>query len=48
MRRRAPSVRYIGLAMVFHGWELAGCEAVEPEASVYSRHRLHLDSVDND
>ena len=28
--RRAPSVRYIGLAVVFHGWELTGCEAVEP------------------
>ena len=27
--RRAPSVRYVGLAVVFHGWELAGCEAVE-------------------
>ena len=30
LRRRAPSVRYVGLAVVFHGWELAGCEAVEP------------------
>ena len=30
LRRRAPSVRYIGLAVVFHGWELAACEAVEP------------------
>ena len=29
LRRRAPSVRYIGLAVVFHGWELVGCEAVE-------------------
>ena len=32
LRRRAPSVRYVGLAVVFHGWELAGCEAVEPAA----------------
>ena len=31
LRRRAPSVRYIGLAVVFHGWELAVCEAVERE-----------------
>ena len=30
LRRRAPSVRYVGLAAVFHGWELAACEAVEP------------------
>ena len=30
LRRRAPSVRYVGLAVVFHGWEPAGCEAVEP------------------
>ena len=37
LRRRAPSVRYIGLAVVFHGWELAACEAVgletKPKAS---------------
>ena len=32
LRRRAPSVRYVGLAVVFHGWELAVCEAVEPGA----------------
>ena len=30
LRRRAPSVRYVGLVVVFHGWELAACEAVEP------------------
>ena len=29
LRRRAPSVRHVGLAVVFHGWELAACEAVE-------------------
>ena len=23
-----PRVRYIGMALVFHGWELAWCEAV--------------------
>ena len=39
LRRRAPSVRYVGLAVryvalavVFHGWELAACVAVEPGA----------------
>ena len=32
LRRRAPSVRCIGLAVVFHGWELTACEAVEPGA----------------
>ena len=32
LRRRTPSVRYVGLAVVFHGWELAACEAVEPGA----------------
>ena len=31
LRRRTPSVRHIGLAVVFHGWELAACEAVERE-----------------
>ena len=29
LRRRAPAVRYVGLAVVFHGWELAACEAVD-------------------
>ena len=28
--RRDPSVRYIGMALVFHGWELAWCEAASP------------------
>ena len=32
LRRLAPPVRHVGLAVVFHGWELAACEAVEPEA----------------
>jgi hypothetical protein len=27
--RRDPSVRHIGLAVVFRGWELVFCEAVE-------------------
>ena len=31
LRRRAPSLRHVGLAVVFHGWELAACEAVERE-----------------
>ena len=30
LRRLAPSVRHVGLAVVFHGWELAACEAVAP------------------
>lgn len=25
--RRQPSVRHVGLAVVFHGWEMAACEA---------------------
>ena len=29
--RRLPSVRHIGLALVFHGWELVACAAVEAE-----------------
>ena len=32
LRRLASSVRHVGLAVVFHGWELAACEAVEPAA----------------
>ena len=32
LRRRQPSVRHVGLAVVFHGWELAACEAVGDEA----------------
>ena len=28
LRRRCPSVRHLGLAMVFHGWELVACEEV--------------------
>ena len=26
--RAEPAVRHVGLAVVFHGWELAACEAV--------------------
>ena len=32
LQRRYPSVQHIGLAMVFHGWELAAYEAVEADA----------------
>jgi len=28
LQRLQPAVRHIGLAVVFHGWELAACEAV--------------------
>ena len=31
LRRHQPSVRHVGLAVVFHGWELAACEAVGDE-----------------
>ena len=33
LRARYPTVRFIGLALVFHGWELVACEAVEAGAS---------------
>ena len=29
--RGEPAVRHVGLAVVFHGWELAACEAVNDE-----------------
>ncbi len=29
LRRRQPTVRHIGLALVFRGWELVACDAVE-------------------
>ncbi len=32
LRRRHPTVRHVGLALVFHGWELAAAEAVEADA----------------
>ena len=32
LQRRAPSVRYLGLAAVFHGREPVACEAVESGA----------------
>ena len=28
LARQYPSVRFTGLAIVFHGWELAHCDAV--------------------
>ena len=28
VNRQYPAVRFVGLAVVFHGWELVGCEAV--------------------
>ncbi len=33
LQRRHPSVRHVGLAVVFHGWELAGCAAVGDETA---------------
>ena len=32
LRRRYPSVRHIGLAVVFHGWEMVAYEAVDDAA----------------
>ncbi len=32
LQRRYPSVQHIGLAMVFHGWEMAAYEAVGDDA----------------
>ena len=31
LRRGRPGVRHVGVALVFHGWELAACEAVGDE-----------------
>ena len=31
LRRLRPAVRHVGVALVFHGWELAACEAVDDE-----------------
>lgn len=31
LHRRHPSVQHIGLAIVFHGWEMVACEAVSRE-----------------
>ena len=33
LARQFPGVRFTGLAVVFHGWELAYCEAVTSESS---------------
>ena len=33
LRRRYPSVRHIGLAVVFHGWELVAYQAVGDHAA---------------
>ena len=32
LRRRHPSVRHIGLAVVFHGWEMVAYQAVDDDA----------------
>ena len=37
LRRQSPAVRHIGLAVVFHGWELAACAAVDAESNVGTR-----------
>ena len=29
LRRRHPSVQHVGVAVVFHGWEMVACEAAE-------------------
>ena len=33
LRRRYPSVRHIGLAVIFHGWEMVAYEAVDDDAA---------------
>ena len=33
LRRRYPSVRHIGLAVVFHGWELVAYQAIDDNAA---------------
>ena len=33
LRGGQPGVRHVGLAVVFHGWELTACEAVGDERS---------------
>ena len=37
LRRRYPSVRHVGLAMVFHGWELVAWEEVDAGAEAGGR-----------
>ena len=37
LRRRHPTVRHVGLAVVFHGWEMAACEAVDGDAHAGGR-----------
>jgi len=37
LRRQSPAVRHVGLAMVFHGWELAACDALADETDVGTR-----------
>ena len=34
LARQFPGVRFTGLALVFHGWELAYCEAVAPPTAL--------------
>ena len=29
LERQVPGVRFVGLAVVFYGWEMAYCDAVE-------------------
>ena len=33
LRRRYPSVRHIGLAVIFHGWEMVAYQAVDDDAA---------------
>ena len=37
LRRQSPAVRHVGLALVFHGWELAACDAVGDETDAGTR-----------
>ncbi len=37
LRLQSPAVRHVGLAVVFHGWELAACDAVGDETEAGTR-----------
>ncbi len=37
LHRRHPSVRHVGLGVVFHGWEMAACEPVEADGESCGR-----------
>ena len=40
LARQYPDVQFTGLAVVFHGWEMARCEAVEVQCMPKQRHMM--------